>query len=215
VPINRFMPTLVSPRAHVERKLWTDEEFLEWLQPGVHADLIAGKRYTHSPASLRHAFLLNFLDRLLAGYLEASGIGGELLKETVAVRLSPRDVFLPDLSWFSPAQVALLPGTHAPFAPIWVAEALSKRTANRDTGLKFAAYEQHGVQEYWILDPATLAHRFYVERCGFLTEFAQGEEIIRSRTISGFFVRRSWLNPDALLPVRDCLAEILAHPPSP
>lgn len=209
------MPTLVSPRAHVERKLWTDEEFLDWLQPGVHADLIAGKRYMHSPVSLPHAFLLNFLDRLLAGYLEASGTGGELLKETVAVRLSPRDVFLPDLSWFSPAQVALLPATHAPFAPTWVAEALSKRTASRDIGLKFAAYELHGVQEYWILDPATLAHRFYAREGGFLAEYAQGEEIICSRAIPGFLVRRSWLNPNALLPVRNCLAEILAHRPSP
>ncbi len=195
--------------------MWTDEEFLDWLQPGVHADLIGGKRFMHSPVSLPHADLLNFLDRLLGFYLDASGIGGKLHREEVAVRLSVRDVFLPDLSWFTPAQAALLPTTHVPFAPVWVAEALSRRTASRDIGLKFAAYERHGVQEYWILDPTTLAHRFYAREGDFLAEFAQGEEIIRSRTISGFFVRRSWLNPNAPVSLPACLAEILAHPPAP
>ena len=166
----------------------------------------------HSPVNLKHADLLNFLDPLLRGYLETSAVGGKLYREAVAVRLSSRNVFLPDLSWFSPAQSAQLPSTHAPFAPAWVAEALSPRTAARDIGPKFAAYEQHGCNEYWILDPQTLAHRFYAREGDLLVEFARGEELIRSREIRGFFVLRSWLDPDTLPRVADCLAEILAQP---
>jgi Uma2 family endonuclease len=205
------MPTLVSENVDIERKLWTAEEFLDWLQPKVHADLINGRKFMHSPVNVRHARLLNFLDRLLASYLEASGIGGELHREGVAVRLSPRNVFLPDLSWFSPAQSERLLPTHAPFAPAWVAEALSPRTAARDIGPKFAAYEQHGSNEYWVLDPQTLAHRFYAREGDFLVEFARGEERIRSREIAGFFVRRPWLDPEALPKVGACLAEIMAQ----
>jgi Uma2 family endonuclease len=204
------MPTLVSQSIDVERKLWTAEEFLDWLQPKVFSDLIDGRKCMHSPVNFRHANLLNFVSRLLSNYIEKSGIGGRLYQEVVAVRLSSRHVFLPDLSWFSPAQVVRLQPTHAPFAPAWVAEALSPRTAARDIGPKFAAYEEHGTNEYWVLDPQTLAHRFYAREGDFLVEFARGEELIRSREIAGFFVRRAWLNPDALPKVGDCLAEIIA-----
>ena len=44
-----------------------------------------------------------------------------------------------------------------PFAPTLVVEALSPNTAERDIGPKFAAYEEHGVNEYWILDPEAAA----------------------------------------------------------
>ena len=205
------MPTLVSENRDSERKLWTAEEFLDWLQPRVYADLINGRKFIHAPVDLRHADLLNFLDHLLYLFLEVSGVAGKLYREVVAVRLSSRNVFLPDLSWFSPAQCESLQPTHAPFAPLWVAEALSARTAARDIGPKFAAYEQRGSNEYWILDPQTLAHRFYAREGDLLVEFGRGEELIRCREISGFFVRRAWLNPEALPRVSDCLAEILAQ----
>jgi Uma2 family endonuclease len=205
------MPTLVSENAALQRKLWTADEFLDWLQPKVHADLVNGRKFMHSPVNLRHAKLLNFLDRLLAGYLEVSGVGGELFRELIAVRLSSRNAFMPDLSWFSPAQVVRLEPTHAPFAPAWVAEALSPRSAARDVGPKFAAYEQHGSNEYWVLDPQTLAHRFYAREGDFLVEFAKDEEVIRSREIAGFYVRRQWLEPASLPKVAGCLAEILAQ----
>jgi hypothetical protein len=36
------MPTLVSESKTIRRELWTADDFLDWLQPGVHADLIEG-----------------------------------------------------------------------------------------------------------------------------------------------------------------------------
>ncbi len=203
------MATLVSESAEVERQLWTDADFLDWLEPGKHADLIDGEKFMHSPVALVHADLLNFLDYLLRAYLDRADLGGRLYREVVAVRLSTRNVFLPDLAWFSEAQVPRLQESHAPLAPVWVCEALSPRTADRDVGPKFAAYEEHGVREYWVLDPQTNAHRFYALEGEVLTEFAHGEEWIASREIGGFRVRRSWLNARPHPPVADCLSEIL------
>ncbi|MDE3068245.1 MAG: Uma2 family endonuclease [Verrucomicrobiota bacterium] len=193
-------------------RLWTAEEFLEWLAPGRHADLIDGEKFMHSPVNLRHAKLLNFLDHLLRSYIERKKLG-ELYREVVAVRLSSRNVFLPDLAFFTNEQVALLQPAHAPMAPTFVVEAISPRTFDRDLGPKFATYEEHGVQEYWVLDPETLAHRFFRREGEFLVEFAQGEEVIRAQTIPGFWIKRAWLNPETPPEVAGCLDEILRGQP--
>ncbi|MBI5387509.1 MAG: Uma2 family endonuclease [Verrucomicrobia bacterium] len=189
-------------------RLMTSEEFLDWLQPGVFADLIGGEIVMHSPVNLRHARLINFVDRLLAAFLEAEDLG-ELHRESVAVRLSVRETFMPDLAYFTKAQAARLAGSHVPFAPAFAVEALSPATAANDTGRKFAAYELHGVQEYWILDPEQLDHRFYRRAGDTLEEFGQGLERIDALAVPGFWVKRSWLNPGRLPAVSTCLKEIL------
>ncbi len=201
------MPAAVLSHDEIGRQFWTAEQFLNWLQPGVHADLIYGEKFMHSPVNLRHADLLNFVDRLMAAYIERKKLG-KLYREVVAVRLSSRNVFLPDLAYFTPAQVARLNPTHAPFAPTLAVEALSPYSADRDTGPKFAAYEEHGVQEYWVLDPESLDHHFYRREGELLVEFARSEEVVRAQTVPGFWLKRSWLNPAALPEVALCLSEI-------
>ena len=204
-----MVATPPTPKA-AARRLLTSEEFLDWLEPGVHADFIGGEIFMHSPVNLRHSSLLNFMDRLLGLYVEHENLG-ELHREQLAVRLDSRTTLMPDLSYFTKAQVARLAETHAPFAPTFVLEALSSGTAERDRGPKFAAYERHNVQEYWILDPQKLDHRFYRREGELLSEFAENTERIDSSSIAGFWVKRAWLNPVALPPVARCLAEIL-HP---
>jgi Uma2 family endonuclease len=120
------MPTLVSESDKVERTLWTARDFLEWLKPGVHADLIDGEKFTHSPVNFRHARLLNFLFSLMHLYVERNKLG-EVHREVVAVRLSTRNVFLPDVACFTPEQIGRLAESHAPFAPALVVEVLAAR----------------------------------------------------------------------------------------
>ena len=196
------------PRVRRHPALLTSEEFLDWLQPGIHADLIGGFIHMHSPVQLDHADLLNFFDHLLRSFIEEEQLG-KLYREQIAVRLSPRETFMPDLAYFTTAQVARLPKTHAPFAPTFVCEVLSPSSIKRDTEQKFAAYELHGVQEYWVLDPRKLVHRFYRRHVDVLEEFAEGAERIESVSIPGFWVKRAWLNPDKPPTVKACLAEIL------
>ena len=184
------MPTQVS----ITHQLWTADEFLEWLEPGVFADLIDGQIIMHSPVSLLHGNLTNFLDRLLAAYVERERLG-VVHREVIAVRLSQRTVVMPDIAFYTREQELLFQETHIPVAPTWLAEILSPTTAGVDVGRKFAKYEEYGVKEFWILDPKTLAHRFYSRQDNLLLEFGQNEEIIRSRAVSGFWVRRAWLDP--------------------
>jgi Uma2 family endonuclease len=203
------MPTIVAESKTIRHELWTADDFLEWLQPGVHADLIDGEKFMHSPVNLRHADLTNFIDFLLRSHIEKHRLG-RLYREVVAVRLGSRNVFLPDLAFIPAAKTAGLPDSHIPFAPALVVEVLSPRTADRDVGPKFAAYEEHGVDEYWVLDPQTLDHRFYRREGDFLTAFAEDEEIIRSTQVPGFFLKREWLDPEKLPEVAACLEVIEA-----
>ncbi len=196
------------PRVRRHPPLLTSEEFLDWLQPGIHADLVGGRIHLHPPANLKYADLHNFLGHLLASYIEEESLG-ELHRTSVAVRLSPRETFMPDLSFFTNAQVARLPETHAPFALTWVCEVLSPSSVKRDTEQKFAAYELHRVPEYWVLDPRKLVHRFYRLHVDVLEEYAEGKDRIESVSIPGFWVKRAWLNPEKLPTVKSCLAEIL------
>jgi Uma2 family endonuclease len=191
------------------QRLWTAEEFLDWLKPGTHADLINGEIFMHSPVNLKHARLLNFLERLMAAYIEERDLG-ELHREVVAVRLSSREVFLPDLCFFTKDQIAHFQPAHIPVAPVFALETILPWSRERDAGPKFVAYEAHGVREYWLCDPEQLAHRFFRRKGELLVEFATGEEIIRSQTISGFWVKRAWLDPAHLPAVSAALAELRA-----
>jgi len=201
------MATRVSAAADLERELLTATDFLDWLEPGRSADLIDGEVFMHSPVSIRHANLLNFVDALLRIYIDRHALG-VLYREVVAVRLSGRNVFLPDLAFFRTGREGAIRPTHITEAPDLVVEVLSPRTADRDIGPKFAEYEQHGVREYWILDPETLAHRFYRLNDEELVEYADGAETIDSVVISGFFLRRPGLDPSALPRIDDALVTI-------
>ena len=201
------MPTRVSVAADLHRELLTAGDFLDWLEPPRTADLIDGEIFMHSPVSIRHAQLVSFLDRVMGTFVNRHDLGF-LFRENVAVRLSSRNVFMPDLAFYRKERADRIRTNHVEGVPDLVVEALSPRTADRDVGPKFAEYEQHGLTEYWILDPETLAHRFYRRDGELLVEYADGEELIRSETISGFFVKRSWLDPSSLVKIDEALEEI-------
>ena len=192
-----------------DSRLWTAAEFLDWLEPGVKADLIDGDKHMHSPVHIKHARLLNFLQILLSLYVESRKLG-EVHREMVAVRLSVRNVFLPDLAYFTNEQVARLQPNFAPFAPTFVVEVLSPGNPERDLVEKFPKYEEHGVREYWILDPHDLHHRFFRREDELLVEYAQRGEQIVAQSVPGFWVKRSWLNPEKLPDVSRCLREVMA-----
>jgi Uma2 family endonuclease len=201
------MPTLISPYPpQTEWQLLTAEEFLHRLQPGERGDLVDGESYMHSPVSLRHARLTNFLERLLAAHVEQHRLG-QVHRESVAVRLQSRHVFMPDIAFFANAQVAQFSANYITVAPVFVAEILSPATAHLDVGPKFVAYEENGVREYWVLDQGeALLHRFYRREGDILVEFAQTGDWIESAAVPGFKVQRAWLNPDHAPPVAECLA---------
>ncbi len=190
------MPTRVSAK-----------DFMEWLEPGRSADLIDGQIFVRAPVSIRHANLVNFLDRLLGTYIDRDRLG-ELFREVVAVRLGSGSVFQPDLAFYRAERRSAFHPNHIEGAPDLVVEVLSPGTASRDSGPKFTAYERHGVIEYWMLNPQTLVHRFYRRVGDELVECAEGSAKVESQVVTGFFVMREWLDPERLPPLTESLATI-------
>jgi Uma2 family endonuclease len=79
------------------------------------------------------------------------------------IRYSPADVYLdemnvvqPDIFWVSESNTIcrLNQDGYWQGAPDLVIEILSPGTARQDKVVKFRLYEQHGVKEYWLVDPA-------------------------------------------------------------
>lgn len=204
------MQTAVSFPEQTASELLTAEQFLDWLEEDIHADLINGEKFMHSPVNIRHAILLNFVERLMALYVEHRK-AGIILCEGWAVRLSPRNVFLPDLCYFTPEQTRALRETFAPFAPTLVVEAISPSSSQRDAVQKFSAYEEHGVNEYWLLDPDDKQHRFFRRDGELLVEFAQeNAPVIECRSLAGFRVERAWLDAPQDFSVSECFQQLIA-----
>ena len=115
------MPTRLSVAADLERELLTATDFIEWLTPERFADLIDGEIFVHAAVSIRHADLLNFLDGVLRAYIDRRQLG-VLHRETVAVRLSARNVFLSDLAFYRAGRESRIRDTHLEGAPDFVVE---------------------------------------------------------------------------------------------
>ncbi|MBN2508511.1 MAG: hypothetical protein JXQ71_17670 [Verrucomicrobia bacterium] len=88
-------------------------------------------------------------------------------------------------------------------------------TPTREPGLwtaeSFLEWLKPGVHAD-LVDGERLMHRFFFREGDgeILAEFGQGADRVSARAVPGFWVKRAWLNPDALPEVAPSLAEILA-----
>lgn len=115
-------------------------------------ELIDGKiviGVTHTPAHQRVVrevlFLLTSVSRQT---------GGEAFVSPIEVFLDDLNVYEPDVLYLKPNSRCVVGDKRLTGAPDLVIEVLSPSTAKVDRQEKYAAYEQHGVGEYWIIDPA-------------------------------------------------------------
>jgi Uma2 family endonuclease len=129
-----------------EYKLWEGE----W-------ELIDGIPYAMAPAPLiAHQQISQRIARYLDEALEACETCRALLP--VDWKVSDDTVVQPDnlVICHTPLQEAYLTK-----APDLIFEILSKSTAHKDTGLKFALYEREGVGYYVIVDPSEKVAKVY------------------------------------------------------
>ena len=89
-------------------------------------------------------------------------------------------------------------------------EVLSENSRERDRGRKFVLYAEHGVREYWIVDPLRNAVEFYENLDGEWAEIKPDEQgRLHSKMLPGFWLKPEWLTSHPLPPVLKTLQEIL------
>lgn len=113
--------------------------------------LINGEVVIGMPPTPKHQRIVREILVMLT--LLAREIGGEALDSPIEVYLDEHNIYEPDVLYMSPDSKCKVLGKRLEGAPELVVEVLSPSTAKYDKREKYAGYEQHGVQEYWIVDP--------------------------------------------------------------
>lgn len=130
----------------------TAEEFIALPVPehGRPWNLVNGEVVVNE-AGLPHQRALRVIDRALDRWAEADERRGEVVFP-IDVKLDERNVFAPDVLWYSP-RTAPDQGSRPPYPmPDLAVEVRSPSTWRYDIGAKKDGYEKHGLKELWLVD---------------------------------------------------------------
>ncbi len=140
-------------------RLWTYADYCGWPEE-ERWELIDGVAYAMVPAPTRlHQEIVGDLYFLLRKKLEGQPCLAYpapfdvRFADTGAADEQIHTVVQPDISVFCSEEHLDDRGAHG--APNLVVEILSPSTSSKDSIVKRALYERHGVPEYWIVDPET------------------------------------------------------------
>ena len=138
-------------RSSVEQKNKKTYADYQKLKEGEPYQLINGMLVKSTSPTVNHQRIVKRIVRKLQ-LLEEKG-SGEMLHAPIDVHLSDTEVYQPDIVFVSARRLSIIGEKNISGAPDLVIEVLSPATAYYDLRHKRSIYEQHGVNEYWIVDP--------------------------------------------------------------
>ena len=136
-----------------------------------------------------HQYITGTLFLKLGAFVRESGLG-RVYFAPFDVVLSDTNVVQPDILFISNERTEIITPDNVRGAPDLVVEILSPATAERDRTIKLDLYAQHGVKEYWIVDPDARKITVLLRgEGGFGVAGIYGEgQALRSPTLAGFSV---------------------------
>ena len=115
-------------------------------------ELLHGELIMAAAPLIAHQYILIKLAAKVETFVDECN-SGTVYCAPFDVVLSDTNVVQPDLLFVSNERAHIITPENIQGAPDLVVEILSPATAERDRSVKFELYAQHGVQEYWIVDP--------------------------------------------------------------
>jgi len=200
-----------KPKTSENGGLVTFDEFYEIADEKIRTDLLDGKIIRDSPAIPIHGMVVTWLSVLLHNYTEKLDLG-KILTATVTVRLTVYNSPEPDIFFISKKKLGIINDKYVDGPPDLCVEVISKSSRKHDRGRKFVLYAEHGVKEYWIINPFKNTVDWFENRNGEYVQIqpdAQGR--LHSKVLSGFWLKPEWLAANPLPRVLDVLQEILGQ----
>lgn len=115
-------------------------------------ELLDGELVMAPSPNVPHQDISGALFVLLKLFVDSAGLG-RVFHAPLDVVLSATNVVQPDLLFVSHERADILTEANVQGAPDLVVEILSPSTTIRDWRIKLDLYAQHGVREYWVVDP--------------------------------------------------------------
>jgi Uma2 family endonuclease len=186
-----------------------DEEVFEaWTDQTFHAEWIDGEVILLSPSNIPHIKLNVWLCRMIEEIAE-SGDGGTTLFEPQVRLARVKQRRNPDVVYVAPAHEAIIKQTHIDGPPDLVMEIVSPDSQSRDWRAKYAAYEQGGVREYWVIDPQSRRVEAYtLSRAGKFNLIPENDGTIQSKVLRKINLQPQWLWKSPLPRIADVAKEL-------
>ena len=168
----------------------TEDEFEKWRSEDVRAEFVDGEVIVMTPVPRIHDDL--FHARLLGGFLEMRPVGTVRGPEFEA-RLRPGLRRVPDLLFMAREHEERVKRTHVEGAPDAVFEIVSTESIERHWRYKHEEYQEAGVWEYWLIDPAYEAVRLHRLVNGRYEVVPEAGDRLASEVIPGLWLKPEWL----------------------
>lgn len=162
-----------------EKESYTYADYAQ-LPEGAPYELIAGDLVMAPSPSTRHQRILLRVAMSIQHYIDQKN-NGEVFIAPMDVYLSEATTVQPDVLYIAGARREIIGAQRINGAPDVVAEIFSPSTGHRDVGIKKRLYEQHGVREYWTIDPETQAVEVHVNTD---TGFQQRARVVETGTVA-------------------------------
>jgi Uma2 family endonuclease len=170
---------------NVETKL-TYADYLE-TSDDERYELLNGELILSPSPKEIHQYISSILHIMIGTFVRERSLG-KVYYSPFDVVLSNTNVVQPDILFISNERADIITSDNVQGAPDLVVEILSPATAERDRTVKLDLYAQHGVKEYWIVDPDAKTITVLLRgEGGFVVDGICGEgETLRSPTLTGF-----------------------------
>jgi Uma2 family endonuclease len=169
------------------KKKYTYADY-EKLPEGAPYQLIGGELVKSPSPTVLHQDIISALFRKLVPFVD-SGMG-KVYFAPLDVYLSEVETYQPDLMFITNERLDIIKEKNIQGAPDLVIEVLSPCTAYYDLRHKKEVYAEHGVVEYWVVDPMERSIEIYENRGREFerVEYVKRKGSIQSHLFEGFIV---------------------------
>ena len=172
------------------------EDFLATIDEDTHVEWVDGQVVPMTPVSRQHDEVVGFIYAILRGFIRRKKIGGHAFHDSFQMKLgAARSSRVPDVGYVRPERGHLLHDTYMDGPADLAVEVVSLESRTRDRVEKFREYQQAGVLEYWLIDPAhELAEAYRLSPSGIYEPVGLGDPArLTCEALPGFWIDVAWL----------------------